>query len=268
MNDRPNPGTLVGLCQLRVLELLAESNYSSRLINDLCRALPMHLLDPVLAALVDDNPAALTDSALLAFLVPHRVTLNLHKCNAIRNSTLKQIAYNCKDLRALNLSDCLQVCNAVVRVILVECPVLEELRLDRCHRVTDSAFDMSQSPFQVLAGCLSLQAISLKGCPQVSGQIVHTLNSVCRNLRYLNLSQCKQVESAAIQEIFDHSQLRFLNLSFIDEVSDVLFSRLPKTLVDVSHTSPLENLNLGKFHIKYFFEFLFKIFFVRKQQDY
>jgi hypothetical protein len=62
----------------------------------------------------------------------------------------------------LDLSNCAQVGNSVVRAILQGCPVLESIRLDRCHRITDSAFDVSESPFQFLVGCLSLQAISLQ----------------------------------------------------------------------------------------------------------
>ena len=239
----PDPSSLVSLCQLRLLEIIEQSGHSSRLINDLCRHTPPHLLDAVLGELVARSPQALTDSALLAFLVPSRTRLMLHSCSHLRNSTLKQIGYNCSSMLFLDLSDCTQVCNAVVRVVLVECPLLEELRLERCHRVTDAAFDMLQSPFQVLIGCLSLQAISLKGCPQVSGQIVHTLNGACRHLKYLNLSQCKQIESSKISEIFDHGQLKFLNLSFIDDMSDAVFSNLPKTFD--GHSSPLLNLNLG-----------------------
>ena len=68
----------------------------------------------------------------------------------------------------LDLSNCSQVRNSVVRVILQGCPVLEDIRLDRCLRITDSAFDFSESPFQLLLGCLSLEAISL----QVSSESV------------------------------------------------------------------------------------------------
>jgi len=64
----------------------------------------------------------------------------------------------------LDLSNCSQVGNTVVRAILQGCPVLEDIRLDRCHRITDSAFDFSESPFERLLGCLSLEAISLQVC--------------------------------------------------------------------------------------------------------
>lgn len=89
----------------------------------------------------------------------------------------------------LDLSNCSQVGNTVVRAILQGCPVLEDIRLDRCHRITDSAFDFSESPFELLLGCLSLEAISLQGCPQITGEIITTLNKNCRRLNYLNLSQ-------------------------------------------------------------------------------
>lgn len=140
------------------------------------------------------------------------------------------------------MSNCAQIRNSVVRVILQGCPVLEDIRLDRCHRITDSAFDFSESPFQFLLGCLSLEAISLQvllqsqlcvmcgcemdnfddtlngniiqlllldqivslfsrsmlfvmcdsqGCPQITGEIISTLNKHCRRLTHLNLSQVR-----------------------------------------------------------------------------
>jgi hypothetical protein len=89
----------------------------------------------------------------------------------------------------VDFSDCSQVSNTVVRAVLQGCPVLNELRLDRCHRVTDAAFDSNQSPFQPLIGCLSLEMVSLQGCPQLTGVVIATLNKLCRKLKFLNLSQ-------------------------------------------------------------------------------
>lgn len=106
--------------------------------------------------------------------------------------------------------------------------MLEEIYLDRCHRITDSAFDFSSSPFQPFVGCLALEVISLQGCPQITGEVIPTLNKNCRNLCYLNLSQCKNVKSPKIQDIFEHNHLKSLNLSFIDDISDEIFQKLPR----------------------------------------
>ena len=125
-------------------------NLDIRLINDLCKSVPdQRLLEPVLERLLE-RKNAITDQALLAFLVPSRTQLLVQGLQTIRNSTLKMIGYNCPNLRVLNLSDCDKVSNSVVRGILQGCHSLEHLRLDRCPRVTDASFDVHQSPFHTL----------------------------------------------------------------------------------------------------------------------
>jgi hypothetical protein len=80
--------------------------------------------------------------------------------------------------------------------------------------------------------CWSLQSISLQGCPQITGEIVDTLNKNFRRLNHLNLQQCKNVRLPCLQRVFCHNALRTLNLAFIDGVSDELFSLLPTTSVE------------------------------------
>ena len=104
------------------------------------------------------------------------------------------------------------------------------MMLNNCLRVTDHAFDCSVSPFESLVGCLTLESISLQGCPQITGEIIQSLNKKCKQLKYLNLSQCKNVKSPQIQEIFAHNQLQSLNLDFIDDISDEAFCHLQPVL--------------------------------------
>eukprot|EP01035_Chromulina_nebulosa_P019349 gene19349-25214_t len=111
---------------------------------------------------------------------------------------------------------------------------------------------MTQSPFQTLVGCLSLEAISLQGCPQITGEIVTTLNKICGNLKYLNLSQCKQIASTVIKHVFEHHHLLNLNLAFIGSVSDEAFLSMPIVVSNLcvnSRRSPLRKLNLGQSEI-------------------
>lgn len=145
---------------MQLISTLEEHSFHPRMINDLCKQIPDFLLEPVLTTLLEKK--VITDTALVAFLVPSRLKLSLSGAVQIRNSTLKQIGMNCPNLKFLNLSDCIQVSNAVVRSILQGCPGLQQLSLDRCHHVTDAAFDMMQSPFHILVGCQSLEMISLQ----------------------------------------------------------------------------------------------------------
>mmetsp|Transcript_8517 Transcript_8517/g.12715 ORF Transcript_8517/g.12715 Transcript_8517/m.12715 type:complete len:419 (-) Transcript_8517:187-1443(-) len=219
--------TLQELCIRRLMVTLEETNFHPQAINELCKLLSncQHLLDPILEYLLSHR--AVTDVALIAFLVPDRLVLDIAKVANVRNSTLKMIGFNCPNLVHLNLSDCIQVSNAVVRSILHGCPRLREVHLNRCVRVTDSAFDAAMSPFDIMQGCFSLENISLQGCNQITGNLATLLIKQCRRLRYLNLSQCKHIAAPAIQDIFNHNQLRSLNLAFTDVISDESFLVLP-----------------------------------------
>jgi hypothetical protein len=144
------------------------------------------------------------------------------------------------------------VSNSVVRAILQGCAHLQYIALDRCRRLTDSAFDFSDSPFQPLIGCLSLEWISLQGCPQITGELVQSLNKHCRTLTHLNLSQCKQLRGSQLYPLLNHHGLKELNLAFIDDISDEIFLPATPSALDstnnsntyVGKYSPLQILNL------------------------
>jgi len=239
------------LCQQNLFSILKQLKFSSRAINDLCKYVPEFLLEPILEEMLLLEEKVITETALLAFLVPARRKLKLLNYPMLRNSTLKQIGFHCPNMVSLNMSGCSQVSNAVVRSILQGCGRLEELRVDQCVRVTDAAFDAMQSPFHSLQGCASLKVISLQGCPQITGQLVGFLNKLCRQLQHLNLAQCKQIENTAIKHVFEHKELKCLNLRFVNTLDDTVFSHLVQN-IDPSQglsVSPLERLDVGSSRI-------------------
>lgn len=243
MIDPPPCPTLVSICQASLLEQLERTKFNGRMINDLCKyVLDGALLEPIFEKILATR--AITDVSLIAYLVPSRLSLKVTATPHIRNSVFKLIGLNCPHLTHVDLSDCGQVSNSVVRAILQGCSKLQHIALNRCRRITDSAFDLSWSPFEPLLGCLSLESVSLQGCPQITGEVVGTLNKNCRSLTQLNLSQCKQLQAPAVQSLFLHNHLRVLNLAFIDGISDEAFLLLP-----VPMPSGLQILNLCKSRI-------------------
>ena len=86
--------SLEKLCQ----EVLADeaAKYGSKKINELCKRIPSHLLEPILSSLLERNQV--TDVALNMFLVPSRMNLVMIGFTKIKNSTLKQIGYSCPNL--------------------------------------------------------------------------------------------------------------------------------------------------------------------------
>ena len=74
---------------------------------------------------------------------------------------------------------------------------------------------------------LTVRLYDLQGCPSVTGQVVDSLNKLCGRLTHLNLSQCKHIERPALRQVFEHGHLLSLNLSFVDEMCDDVFSDPP-----------------------------------------
>ena len=82
----------------RLMDILEGGNMHPQMINDLCKYLAAcpHLLEPIFEFILKKK--AVTDVALLAFLVPDRLHLNIRGVSSIRNSTLKMIGGNCPNM--------------------------------------------------------------------------------------------------------------------------------------------------------------------------
>lgn len=221
--------SLEQICIKKLLVVLEETEFHPKLINDLCKGLPEHILEQILQCLL--RRKAITDITLLQFLVPSRSYLHMAGSHKIMNSTLKQIGINCPHLKSLDLTDCAQVSNAVVQDILKNCPKLENLVLDKCKRITDAAFDKCASIFEPLLALLSIQSISLQACPQIQGNFIYVFNKNCRALTSLSLSQCKLLSAMLVADIFEHQNLSYLNLSFNESLTDEIFTSITPVVV-------------------------------------
>lgn len=88
--------SLQSICQAQIIKILEQREFDGRLVNDLCRYVPDILLEPIFSVLSEKG--VVTDTALLAFLVPSRLALRIQQARTIRNSTFKQIGLNCPNL--------------------------------------------------------------------------------------------------------------------------------------------------------------------------
>ncbi|CAM9567501.1 unnamed protein product, partial [Discosporangium mesarthrocarpum] len=189
----------------------------------------------------------LTGFVLSGFLTPAALEVDLTGAATVQNCVFKQLGVSCPSLIHLNLSMCPQVNNSVVRCVLQGCSKLRQLYLDGCHRVTDAGFHLQQSPFYVLVGAVSLETLSVQGCPQVTGSLVLHLRKLCRNLKELNMARCKSVSGDSLQRLFDSCPtLESLNVSFLETATEEAF-RVLSTIFnsETAWLPPLRHLNLG-----------------------
>eukprot|EP00903_Cladosiphon_okamuranus_P018836 g17325.t1 len=207
--------------------------------------MPHELCARLLRLLVSSEK--LTAFTLSGFLSPAALEVDLSGCSYVPKSVFKQIGFSCPRIIHLNLSMCSQVNNAIVRSVLQGCSALRQLYLDGCRHVTDAGFHLQQSPFYVLLGAVSLETISVQGCPQVTGDLVLHLRKVCRNLKELDLARCKSVSSASVRRLFDSCPtLESLNVAFLEGVVDEAFEGLPA--IDVGVNSAARGAPAGLAH--------------------
>ena len=88
-------------CIDTLITVLESHHFHPKMINDICKWLPDHFLEPIFYYLVEKK--VITDVTLIQFLIPSRRELRLIGVNNILNSTLKQIGYNCPHLVSFNI---------------------------------------------------------------------------------------------------------------------------------------------------------------------
>lgn len=88
--------SLVEYCQRAILALLQEHKFSGKIVKDLCKYAPDHLLGPIFEKLIEMR--SITDMALITYMVPSRLSMRVNHAINIRNSVFKLIGMNCPNL--------------------------------------------------------------------------------------------------------------------------------------------------------------------------
>ncbi len=217
-----DPSSLVALC----IETIIDSwDQHAEKYLPAAYWLPAHYLQEILTRLV--LLKKLSDSTLPVLFSSKAEILHLSDLHCVRNSVLRSIGLRCSDLTYLNLSGCTQVKNSTVRGILQGCSSLRRLYLDGCHRVSDSAFNVQHSPFVLMAGCTSLETLSVQSCPQITERLLCSLQKLCRSLRELNIAHCKRLAPWGMAAVGACGKLDSLNVSALPSMGNSTFEVLP-----------------------------------------
>ncbi len=217
-----DPSSLVALCIDTIID--SWDQYSEKYLPAAYR-LPSHYLQEILTRLF--LLQKLSDSTLPVLFSSKAEILHLGNLHCVRNSVLRSIGLSCSGLTYLNLSGCTQVKNSTVRGILQGCSSLRRLYLDGCHRVSDAAFNVQHSPFVLMAGCTSLETLSVQSCPQVTEHLLDSLQKLCRCLRELNIAHCKRLAPWGMAAVGACEKLESLNVSALPAMGDSTFEVLP-----------------------------------------
>lgn len=182
--------------------------------------------------------------SLFCHLVPFvQTSLDLTGCNFLKNVSLRQISFHCRNLSILILDGCKQLRNGVLLAIIQNCTKLETLSLVGCQEITDRPFETSSYPFHVPMVLLSLKSLTLSWVTQLEGTFATSL-AKCSELKSLSLAHCRRMQKDALIKLFSSLNLQFLDVSHVPAVDDEVLLQLS------SNCKNLKVFKLEKCHVR------------------
>ncbi|KAJ3153765.1 anaphase-promoting complex subunit Hcn1 [Geranomyces michiganensis] len=120
--------------------------------------------------------------------------LILSDCSFLTDSTVSAVAASCHKLQYLSLSFCCALTETFADELTRGCPQLRALDMSFCGTaVTDANL-------LVLArGLPRLERLSIRGCVQITEQGIGYLARYAKNLKMLNVSQCRNISDDAVK---------------------------------------------------------------------
>ncbi|KAG0259883.1 SCF ubiquitin ligase complex subunit [Mortierella polycephala] len=165
----------------------------------------------------------LTDEVLARFQCCNRLErLLLPRAIKTTAEGLKQILEVGHGLHSLDLSDIPAVTDDVLKHVARYCPKLHTLYLAECFDLTDEAI------VKLATSCPSLKRIGLKNCVLLTDRSILALTQHCRQLMEMDLTRCNLITNTAIQSVFQKlPHIRDINMTLLPNLTDQAFAFIP-----------------------------------------
>ena len=155
------------------------------------------------------------DSWLSALSGMHLEELNISHCQRITDQGLVAAAAQFPGLRSLDCSRCYQLVEEGMLALSEKCKKLERLFVMGCRGLTRHAIS------SVLARCPLLVHVEVPGIRVIASDMFALENRCLRNLRGLNVSNCKGFDDRALLNLAGLEALETLNLHANPGITDL-----------------------------------------------
>ncbi|KAF9187876.1 SCF ubiquitin ligase complex subunit [Haplosporangium sp. Z 767] len=165
----------------------------------------------------------LTDEVLTRFRCCNRLErLLLPRAIKTTAEGLKQLLEVGHGLYSLDLSDIPAVTDDVLEHVARHCPKLHTLYLTECFDLTDEAI------VKLATSCPSLKRIGLKNCVLLTDRSILALTQHCPQLMEMDLTRCSLITNTAIQSVFQKLRhIRDINMTLLPNLTDQAFAFIP-----------------------------------------
>ncbi|XP_031560839.1 uncharacterized protein LOC116296873 [Actinia tenebrosa] len=150
-------------------------------------------------------------------------SLILSHCSRLTDSSGAFIGTRCKNLKYIDISECLSLTDTGVRDIIQGCPKIEEFYFKKCPKT------VTTHGLSVLSRLNHLVVLDLSLCDAVDDQILLLLGQSSIHLKSLNIEGCfGNITDTGLQALITCHTLETLNISYVDEITDVSISQLAR----------------------------------------
>ena len=180
--------------------------------------------------------AKLHDIERLAYGMGQLEEAHFFECKALQSGAIHALASQCLELRSLDLTGCADaVRDDEVQMILTSLPKLRVLLIGNCYRLTDAGIaravsSASSSPSHAPL-FTNIETLDISGCCHLTDNAVRSLGASAVQLRHLNLSFLDAVTDEAVADLFDGrcgSTIESLVLDQCDSLTDDFLFALAK----------------------------------------
>uniref|UniRef100_A0A5B7BSV4 Putative RNI-like superfamily protein isoform 3 n=1 Tax=Davidia involucrata TaxID=16924 RepID=A0A5B7BSV4_DAVIN len=125
--------------------------------------------------------------------------LGLVSCLNITDDGLSHVGKCCPKLTYLELCRSIGITDVGIVAIANGCPALRLIGMSYCNRVTDISLIS-------LSNCSSLRGLEIRGCPCVSSAGLSAIAFGCRQLIFLGINECCNINDAGMMSLARYSQ--------------------------------------------------------------
>ena len=183
----PPPGTVIGCPKLHTLNL----SYCKHITDRSMAHLAAHASNR-LRSLSLTRCTSITDAGFQSwapFKFDKLWNLCLADCTYLSDNAIVALVNAAKSLTHLDLSFCCALSDTATEVVALGLPRLRELRLAFCgSAVSDASLE------SIALHLSNLEGISVRGCVRVTGKGVESLLRGCGRLKWIDVSQCRNLE--------------------------------------------------------------------------
>lgn len=149
----------------------------------------------------------ITDSGISASALVNLRELIVPHCPKLGDATMYYIGQHLNNIRVLNFTMCFALSDSGLEH-LVNCPQLETLILVSCSAITDRGM----TALAHSSCCQALRLLDVSWCKKVTGAGIDEVSSSLVNLEHLRTCGCAAIDSVRLAHLAQLSQLSHLNL--------------------------------------------------------